>query len=136
MKVINLFFFAALLSLSWVACKNANTANTENTDATDVVITADSLESMKMLLVQNVNNYTDILRNKIAELEGQGEQALGTGDVTAKVEVLKTTLANAEAYLARINEATPETVMDLRHEFQSFAEGIKMAVNEVNQMRN
>jgi hypothetical protein len=139
MKTIKFLSFAVLLSLSWVACKDANTSSTETSSAEAV---ADSIyTSNKNMAAMNMSALREGVTVKITELEAALATATDAtkAEITTQLDTYKKFQADLDAASAKVAAATPETWATVQAEVDAVHFAVKSSLtgaNASNQLSN
>ncbi len=144
MKIIKLFSFIMLISLSWLACKDTAhvKVTAENTDpnAMDTTVSGnntvvamdDAMQTSRTELGKTISELQATINAKIAE----GEKELQTASKDAQVQInvrldeLRKERAALENLTRRVGEATADTWADLEREAAQMTATIKEALNK------
>jgi DNA anti-recombination protein RmuC len=125
MKIIKFFSFALLLSLLWVACKDANTSNSTEESA----LTAEVLAN-KAIAVDNLNQIKTAIASKITELEKamvEAEDAVKT-ELNTQVENFRKHESELQELTNKVVEATDENWTALSIEIDNKISAAKIAL--------
>ncbi len=131
MKTIKFFSLAMLLSLVWVACKD-NSTSTETTAVTAETLSAEVLAANKVSAAQSLTELTNVVTNKITELETALASASddAKAGLNSQLETYKKLQADLQALSTKVAETSIENWSTVAVEVETLHGSVKTALME------